>query len=185
MILPVRGHARGATLVAAFVSVASLAGVAKARPHPHRHAHVEEAHVAPGLRVSVQPIDGELGPALRGQIARLLRSRGCHVVTNLPRVAGTGQYLEMAKDNRLAAIVSADLEERAHWDNVTFLVWDGASGNVLGRWSAASAPKNLAKAIAKGFWKNLGPRLGGAEAPPSDDLGEAAPMYVNAGESLP
>jgi hypothetical protein len=183
MILPVRGHARGATLVV-FVSLTSLAGIAEARPHTHRHVRVEEAHVSPGLRVSVQPIGGELGPALRAEIARLLRAHGCHVMTTLPRVAGTGQYLEMAKDNHVAAFVSADLEERAHSDSVTFLVWDGASGNVLGRWSSAAAPKNLAKAVAKGFWKNLGPRVGGAAAPPSDDLQEAAPMYVNAGEPL-
>jgi hypothetical protein len=169
--------------VAAFSLFASLAGVAEARPHA-RHAHVEEAHVPPGLRVSVQPIPGEVGPAVRGQIARLLRARGCRVVTSLPRVEGTGQYLEMAKDHRLAAFVAADLEEGAHWNRVTFLVWDGASGNVLGRWTASAAPRNLAKTIAKGFWKNLGARVGGATAPPSDDLGEAAPMYVNAGEPL-
>jgi hypothetical protein len=195
MILPVRGHARGATIVAVtsvivtvacFVAcfVAGFEGVAVARSHAHRRARVEEAHVAPGLRVSVQPIVGEAGPAVRGQIARLLRSRGCRVVTSLPRVEGTGQYLSMAKDNRLAAFVSADLEESAHWHRVTFLVWDGASGNVLGRWSASAAPKNLPKTIAKGFWKNLGPRFDGAQAPPSDELPPAEPMYVNAGEPL-
>jgi hypothetical protein len=186
MIPFVRGHARGATLVAAFSLVAMLSGSAEARSHHHARApRVEEAHVPPGLRVSVQPINGDSGPALRAQIAHLLRGRGCRVVTSLPRVDGTGQYLELAKDNRLAAFVAVDLEESAHWNRVTFLVWDGASGNVLGRWSASAAPKNLAKAIAKGFWKNLGARVSGAQAPPSEDLGEAPPMYVNAGEPLP
>jgi hypothetical protein len=90
----------------------------------------------------------------------------------------------MAKDNRLAAFVAADLEEGPSRDSVTFLVWDGASGNVLGRWSASAAPKGLAKAVAKGFWKNLGPRMGDAQAPPSDELDEAPPMYVDAGEPL-
>ena len=188
MILPVRGHARGATVVAAFSLIAMLAsraGLAEARSRGRAHApRVESTHVAPGLRVSVQPIGGELGPALRGQVARLLRARGCRVVTSLPRVAGTGQYLTMAKDHRVAAFVSADLEEGPHRSSVTFLLWDGASGNVLGRWSASAAPKNLAKTVAKGFWKNLGPRFDGAQAPPSDDLGEAPPMYVNAGEPL-
>ena len=140
--------------------------------------------MTPGLRVAVQPIGGDLGPAVRGQIARLLRSRGCRVVTTLPRVEGTGQYLTMAKDNRLAAFVATDLEERGHWASVTFLVWDGASGNVLGRWSASALAKNLPKAIAKGFWKNLGPRFDGAQVPPSEEIEEAPPMYVNAGEPL-
>jgi hypothetical protein len=171
--------------VAAFSFIAMLSGSAEARSHARgRAAHVEEAHVTPGLRVSVQPINGEVGPSVRGQIARLLRGRGCRVVTSVPAVAGTGQYLELAKDHRLAAFVSADLEEGTHWHRVTFLVWDGASGNVLGRWTASAAPKNLAKTIAKGFWKNLGPRMTGAQAPPSEDLGEAPPMYVNAGEPL-
>jgi hypothetical protein len=170
----------------AVLSIAMLSGAAEARPRAHgrRLAHHEEAHVPPGLRVSVQPIVGDSGPGVRGQIARLLRGHGCRVVTSLPRVEGTSQYLTMAKDNRLAAFVAADLEEGAHWNRVTFLVWDGASGNVLGRWTASAAPKNLAKTIAKGFWKNLGPQVSGATTPPSEELGEAPPMYVNAGEPL-
>jgi hypothetical protein len=158
----------------------ALGAAAEARSH----GRSQDAHVTPGLRVSVQPISGELGPALRGQVARLLRARGCRVMTSLPRVEGTGQYLTIAKDHRLAAFVSADIEEGRSRHSVTFLVWDGASGNVLGRWSASAAPKNLPKAVAKGFWKALGPRFDAAQAPPSEDLGEAPPMYVNAGEPL-
>jgi hypothetical protein len=186
MILPVQGLARGAVFLAVFCLLS--AGAAEARPHGRQHGRptrAPEARVTPGLRVSVQPISGEQGPALRSQLARLLRARGCRVITTLPRVEGTGQYLGLAKDNRLAAFVAADLEERGHWSTVTFLVWDGASGNVLGRWSASALSKNLPKAVAKGFWKSLGPRFEGAQAPPSDELGEAAPMYVNAGEPLP
>jgi hypothetical protein len=181
MIRFVRGLALGA-----FLLVALLSDPAQARPaRSHAHAaHVQAVRVQPGLRVSVQPINGELGPALRAQIARLLRARGCRVVTTLPRVEGTGQYLTMAKDNRLAAFVSADIEEGRLRHSITFLLWDGASGSVAGRWSASAAPRNLPKAVAKGFWKNLGPRIGGVQPPPSNELDEAAPMYVNAGEPL-
>jgi hypothetical protein len=192
MILLVRAFTRRASLVAAFSLLATgaltVVGAAQARPsHRHARAHAPrplDAKVTPGLRVSVQPIDGDLGPALRDQIARLLRARGCHVVTTTPRVDGTGQYLTMARDNRLAAFVSTDIEAGRSRDRVTFLVWDGSSGSVLGRWSASATPKNLPKAVAKGFWKNLGPRFEGAVAPPSDELEEAAPIYVNAGEPL-
>jgi hypothetical protein len=174
--------------VAAFTLMFASAAQARAtHGRAHFHAHVArppEAHVPPGLRVSVQPIGGELGPALRGQLARLLRGRGCRVTTALSAVSGTGQYPELARDNRLAAFVVADLVEGPHRDIVTFLVWEGASGSVLGRWSASGAPKEIFKAVAKGFWKNLGPRFEGLQAPPSDELGEAAPMYVNAGEPL-
>ncbi len=191
MILFVPALTRGATLLAAVCLSAtapagSSLGVAQAHSS-RRHARAPrppEAQVTPGLRVSVQPIEGELGPALRDQIARLLRARGCRVVMTLPRVNGTGQYLTMARDNRLAAFVSADIEKGRSRQSVTFLVWDGASGSVLGRWSAIAAPKSLPKTVAKGFWKNLGARFEGAVAPPSEELEEAPPMYVNAGEPL-
>jgi len=193
MILPVvRALTRRAALVAALSLLATGASSAVGAAHARsargraraRAPRPPEAKVTPGLRVSVQPIEGALGPALRDQIARLLRARGCRVVMTLPRVRGTGQYLTMARENRLAAFVSADLEEGRARDGVTFLVWDGASGSVLGRWSASAAPRSLPKTVAKGFWKNLGPRLEGAAAPPSDELDEAPPMYVNAGEPL-
>ena len=69
---------------------------------------------------------------MRDQIARLLRAHGYQVITTLPRVGGTGQYLELAKDNRLTAFVTADLEEGRHHSCVTFLLWDGATGSVQG-----------------------------------------------------
>jgi hypothetical protein len=189
MILPVRALTRGAILLAAFCLTATGASAPAHARASRGHARARaprppEAKVAPGLRVSVQPIEGERGPTLRDQIARLLRARGCRVVMTLPRVDGTGQYLTMARDNRLAAFVSTDVDKGRAREGVTFLVWDGASGSVLGRWSARAAPRSLPKIVAKGFWKNLGPRFEGAVAPPSDDLDEAPPMYVNAGEPL-
>jgi len=181
MISTVRRLAVVAFLAATVVSVAP-AHASRGRRTPV--ARAQSARIAPGLRVSVQPLEGELGPSVRGQIARLLRGRGARVITTIPRVGGTSQYLTLAKDNRLAAFVTGDLEETTHWARVTFLVWDGASGSVLGRWTASAPRKNLPKAIAKGFWKALGPRFEGAQAPPSEELGEAPPMYVNAGEPL-
>jgi hypothetical protein len=185
MIPAVRRLALGAVVIA--VVVLSTAAPALA-VRGHRMRAVQRGQVArvqPGTRVSVQPFEGEQGPALRGQIARLLRGRGCRVVTTVPRVGGTGQYLGLARDHRLAAFVTGDLEEGRARHSITFLVWDGASGSVLGRWTASAAPKNLPKVVAKGFWKALGPRFIGAQAPPSDELEPAAPMYVNAGEQLP
>jgi hypothetical protein len=186
MIPAVRRRALGALLIAA-MSTLTLAAPSVSEAAPRHRGRAPAAHVArvrPGLRVSVQPIEGDLGPALRGQVARLLRGRGCRVVTTLPRVAGTGQYPGLAKDHRLAAFVTADLEEGRGRQSITFLVWDGASGSVLGRWTASGSSKNLPKAVAKGFWKALGPRFEGAQAPPSDELEPAPPMYVDAGEPL-
>jgi hypothetical protein len=135
-------------------------------------------------RVSVQPIEGERGPAVRDQIARLLKGHGFAILTSVPRVAGTGQYLTFAKDHKLTAFISADLEEGHRRDSVTFLLWDGATGSVQGRWTVSAPSKKLGKAIAKGFWKYFGPRFEGLEPPPSDELEPADPMYVNAGTPL-
>jgi hypothetical protein len=147
-------------------------------------AGAQPARTQPGARVSVQPINGELGPALRAQLARLVRAHGYRALTTLPRVGGTGQYLTLARDNRLAGFVTADIEEGKRRHSVTFLVWDGVSGSVRGRWSASGSPRALQKAVAKNFWKRLGPTFEGLQAPPSDTLDEAPPMYVNAGEPL-
>lgn len=184
MIPAVRRRALGAFLIAASLTLAAPAASHAAHRHRGSAAAAPVAHVRPGLRVSVQPFEGELGPALRGQVARLLRGHGCRVVTTLPRVAGTGQYPGLARDHRLAAFVTGDLEEGRGRQSITFLVWDGASGSVLGRWTTSAAAKKLPKAVAKGFWKALGPRFEGAQAPPSDELEPAPPMYVDAGEPL-
>jgi len=139
------------------------------------------AAAQPAARVSVQPFDGTVGPALRQQVTRLLRGHGFRVMTSIARVQGTGQYLTLAKDHRLCAFVTGDMEERPRRHSVTFLVWDGASGSVLARWSASAPPKSLAKAVGKGFWKHLGPALDGAHAPPSNELPPAPPMRISAG----
>jgi hypothetical protein len=138
----------------------------------------------PAPRVSVQPFDGETGPVLRQQIARLLRGRGYRVVTSLARVDGTGQYLTLARDHRLAAFVTGDMQEGRRRCSITFLVWDGATGSVLARWSASAPPRRLAAAIGKGFWKHLGPALDGAQPPPSDELPPAPPLVIEAGSPL-
>jgi hypothetical protein len=140
-------------------------------------------------RVSVQPFEGDIGPALRQQITRILRGHGYRVVTSIPRVSGTGQYLTLARDHHLAAFVTGDIETRGRRPKpdsvhtVTFLVWNGSNGSVLARWSASAVPKRMPKAIAKGFWKRLGKALENASAPPlPPELGEAPPMYINASD---
>jgi hypothetical protein len=141
---------------------------------------VGSAHAV--TRVSVQPIEGALGPDLRKQVARMLRGKGFRVVTSVDRVQGTGQYLTLARDHRLAAFVSADIEERRTRHIVTFLVWNGANGSVLARWSASAAPKRLPKTVAKGFWKHFKQALQDAAPPPRpQQLDEAPPMFVDAG----
>lgn len=133
-------------------------------------------------RVSVQPLDGPVGASLRAQIARLVRAHGFRVVTSIPRVQGTGQYLTLARDHRLAAFIAADLEEirtrRTPTIAVTILIWDGAQGSVLGRWSASGPVRHLPKLLAKGFWKHLGPALEQARTPESEVLAPAPPMRI-------
>jgi hypothetical protein len=154
-----------------------LAGLLAAAAVPERALAAE--------RVSVQPFDGSSGPALRQQVARMLRGRGFRVLTSISRVNGTGQYLGLARDHRVTAFVTGELDERRpRYHRVTFLVWNGATGVVLGRWSAAGDPKRLHKAVAKGFWKHLRRALEGAVAPPPppSDLPPAATMYINASD---
>jgi hypothetical protein len=135
-------------------------------------------------RVAVQPLEGPVGASLRQQIARLVRDHGFHVLTSLPRVDGTAQYPEVARDHRLAAFVTCDLEEHKTRQTLTILIWDGARGDVLGRWSARGSAKALAKMLSREFWKKLGPALEKAQAPLSTELEEAPPMRIDAGSPV-
>lgn len=144
-------------------------------------AHGGRAWAASSDRVSVQPLDGPVGASLRQQIARLVRGHGFRVLTSIPRVGGTAQYVTLARDHHLAAFVAGDIEEHRTRQTLTILIWDGASGSVLARWSASATGRALPKMLARGFWKHLGPALEKAQAPPSNELPPAEPMRIDAG----
>jgi hypothetical protein len=149
--------------------------------HPPRRAAVPAP--TPGTRIAVQPISGTMGPALRGQLARLLQQKGFRVLMSLPPASGTSQYPGMAHDNRLAAFVVTDVTEHGHSATVTFLVWH-SEGEVVDRWTVWAPDKKLWRAVAKGFWLHLGRALSDCKAPPSDDLAPPPPMHINAGDPL-
>jgi hypothetical protein len=144
----------------------------------------QEALAARSPRISVQPLQGPGDVVLRRQIARMVRARGFRVVTSIPAVAGTAQYVTLAREHRLAGFVTADIEERRTRNTITLLVWSGATGSVVGRWSTSAPPKRLPRALARGFWKNLGKAIKTAEAPPSNYLPPAPPMRIDAGTPL-
>jgi hypothetical protein len=102
-------------------------------------------------------------------------------VTSLPRFDGTAQYPSVARDNRLAAFVTGDVEERGKWRSITFLVWNGSTGSVIGRWTASAPATTIGRAVGKGFWAHLGPAVLKAEAPPLPiDQDQAPPMRIDA-----
>ncbi len=138
----------------------------------------------PVPRVAVQPLEGPVGSSLRQQIARLVRGHGFQVLTSIPRVAGTAQYPEVARDHRLAAFVTCDLEDHKRRQTLTILIWDGARGDVLARWSASGSVKAVSKALSRNFWKHLGPALERAQTPESNELEPAPPMRIDAGSPV-
>jgi hypothetical protein len=135
-------------------------------------------------RVSVQPLEGPSAGAVRQQIARMVRGHGFHVVTSIPRVDGTGQYLTLARDHQVSAFVTGDLEDHKTRNSITLLVWDGARGAVLARWSTSAPPRKLGKALARGFWKHLGPAIAKAQCPPPSEPPPAPPMHIDAGSEI-
>ena len=136
------------------------------------------AHQPP--RVSVQPFDGDVGPTLRDEVIRALRARGYRIVTSIPRADGTGPYLSLARDYELNAFVTGDVEVHGNRRAITFLVWNGATGSVVGRWSAASESKQLRGTVARGFWKHLARALAHAKPPRSAEPAPAPTMYIDA-----
>lgn len=136
-----------------------------------------------GAKVAVQPFEGANSESLRGLVVRIVRGRGFRPMTSLPRYEGTGQYPLLARDHSLAAFVTADMEERGRWQRITFLVWNGVNGSVVGRWTASAPSPALARAVGKGFWQHLGPAIRKAEAPARPTLGPAPPMRIDASAS--
>jgi hypothetical protein len=134
-----------------------------------------------GAKVAVQPIDGTNGGQLRALVTRIVHGRGFRTMTSLPHYDGTAQYPMVARDHHLAAFVTGDGEERGKWSTITFLVWNGVNGSVIGRWTTSAPTTYLARAVGKGFWTHLGPAVLKAEAPPLPlDQEPAPPMRIDA-----
>lgn len=138
-----------------------------------------------GQVVAVQPIGGEQGAPMRALVSRIVRGRGFRAMTNLPHYDGTGQYPALAREHHLTAFVTGDVEERGKWASITFLVWNGVSGSVIGRWTTSGPSGGLARAVGRGFWSHLGPAVQRAVPPPLPiDQQQAPTMRIDASESL-
>jgi hypothetical protein len=138
-----------------------------------------------GQLVAVQPFEGTNGAPLRALVSRIVRGRGFHAVMSLPHYEGTAQYPDVARDNHLAAFVTGDVEERGKWSSITFLVWNGMSGSVIGRWTAAAPTTVIGQAVGKGFWQHLGPAVLRAQPPPLPIERDQAPtMRIDASDSM-
>ena len=130
--------------------------------------------------MSVQPFEGAGCDGMRALVVRIVRGHGVRAVTNIPRYEGTGQYPQLAKDHRLAAFITGEIAEHGKRQSITFLVWNGMTGSVLGRWSTSAATGTLGRAIGKGFWRAIGPVLARAQSPIPDVPDEAPPMRIDA-----
>jgi hypothetical protein len=132
----------------------------------------------------VQPFGGPDTEPLRKQVARIVGKHGFRILTTLAQVSGTSQYPGLAKDKRLSAFVVGDAVEKGDRLSLSFLIWQGIDGSVLGRWEVAGPKSKIARRLAKEFWKRLGPAIEKAIAPPSDALPPAPPMRINAGTPI-
>ncbi|MES1204388.1 MAG: hypothetical protein ABUS79_00490 [Pseudomonadota bacterium] len=138
--------------------------------------------------VAVQPVDGPNTDStrnLRSLVVRIVRGRGFRPMTSLPRYESTGHYPGLARDHHLNAFVTTEVEDRGRWQRVTFLVWDGVSGSIRGRWTASAPANTLPRTVGRGFWTHLGPALKKASAPPLSPFNDqAAPMRIDASDGM-
>ena len=135
-------------------------------------------------RVAVQPFGGPETEPLRKQVASIVGKHGFRILASLSAVSGTSQYPGLARDKKLSAFVVADVVEKGKRVSLSFLIWQGMDGSVVGRWEVAGPKKKIVKRIVKEFWKRLGPAIEKAIAPPSDVLPPAPPMRINAGTPI-
>jgi hypothetical protein len=135
-------------------------------------------------RVAVQPFGGQETEPLRRLVARIVRKHGFRVLTSLSAVSGTAQYPGLAKAKHLSSLVVADVVERAGRTTVSFLIWQGANGSVIGRWEVSASKSKIGQRVARDFWKHLGKAIERAIAPPSDVLPPAPTIRINAGTPI-
>jgi hypothetical protein len=140
-----------------FVSALAAGGLSLASPGP--------ALAARAPMVSVQPLEGRNGARVRQEVARVVRGRRYRVVTEVPSATGTGQYYTWARELGLTAFVVGELVEVGRRQRVTFLVWSGHDGSVVGRWTVSATREKLPATVAKNFWRRLGPALRRARPP--------------------
>jgi len=150
-----------------------------AQTSARRNAALRDDH-----RVAVQPFEGGGNAgALRALVSRVVRGHGFRPVTTLPHYEGTGQYPNLAREHHLTAFVTAGIEQRGPWSSVTFLVWSGANGSIVRRWTASAPTGRLNEVVGKGFWSHLGPAVQRTVAPPlPPDLEQAPTMRIDASE---
>ena len=134
-----------------------------------------------GSRVAIQPFSGEDTDALRKHVARIVAKHGHSPVLSLPAVEGTSQYPGIAKAKRISAFVVADVTTRGRSILITFLIWQGRDGSVIGRWDLSARKKQLGKRLTKDFWKYLGAPIASAKGHSNDFLPPAPTMRINAG----
>ncbi len=123
------------------------------------------AQAARAKMVSVQPLEGRNGERVRREVARVVRGRRFRVVTEVPKATGTGQYYTWARELGLTAFVVGELVNLGQRQRVTFLVWSGHDGSVVGRWTVTASSSKLPTTVARHFWRRLGPALRRARPP--------------------
>jgi hypothetical protein len=132
-------------------------------------------------RVAVQPFGGPDTEPYRQLVARIVGNHGCKAVTSLPRVSGTSQYPGLAQEKSLNAFVVADADDKGDRIVLSFLVWQGLDGSVIGRWEVSSSKRLMFDRIAREFWRRLGPAIAKARAPRVEELRTAPTMRLNLG----
>jgi len=175
----------GLSFALALLGFTSSASARKSRGGgPAQAASRRAAELRDDHRVAVQPFEGGANAgSLRALVSRVVRGHGFRPVTNLPHYEGTGQYPSLAREHHLTALVTAGLEERGRWSSVTFLVWSGANGSIVRRWTASAPAGRLNEVVGKGFWSHLGPAVQRTVAPPLPPGMEQAPtVRIDASE---
>jgi hypothetical protein len=151
------------------------------------------ASAAPAARrVGVMSIGGPGGAEIEGAIRKALAEQQIRVLGPeelggaARRAAGSAELRQLAAKLALVAVVAGRVTKQGATYSATVSLHDAARGRVVAKagWSSRVGRRDLARQVASGLWRRLGPQLRRLGPPAAPAPGGRAPA-VAADEAAP
>ena len=180
-----------AALVVGALALAPAALEAQ-RGAPGRAATAQRAPARQSVRVLVERFRGTRASTARGLLITNLTEAGYTVIPDsevdavrrrlhLPTRMGTDDYVTLARELNVAAILDGRVARARRAWNLTVRVRNGADGAILGSSSWGGRSTSAIDGVGRNAAERLGEHLQAAQAPPNPQAQSAEPQWYESG----